>query len=92
MRALFVIPFATDDAPAWLRDALEVRALATIVGKCDCGARTTVGRQTDEVHNPAMAHEDGCPAVDPRLGGAVVLPEWIELHAIGVDLPDEAAA
>ena len=33
-----------------------------------------------------------CPAVDPRLGGAAVLPGWVELHAIAVDLPDEAAA
>jgi hypothetical protein len=40
----------------------------------------------------AMLHEHGCPAADPRLESAALLPDWIELHAIGVDLPDEAAA
>jgi hypothetical protein len=34
VRALFVLPFATFDAPAWLHEALEVRALATITRRC----------------------------------------------------------
>lgn len=93
MKAMFVLPFATYDAPAWLHRALETRALATIAGRCPCGAtydRSEV--RAGEVHTPAMEHEPGCPAVDPRLGSATVLPEWFELHAIAVDLPDEAAA
>ena len=93
MRALFVLPFATFDAPKWLHLALETRALATISGSCSCGAtyeRTEL--RAGEVHTPAMLHEHDCPAADPRLESALVLPEWIELHAIGVDLPDEAAA
>ena len=79
--------------PAWLHQALETRALATIAGRCSCGATYDRGEvRPGEVNTPAMAHEPGCPAVDPRLGGAAVLPGWVELHAIAVDLPDEAAA
>jgi hypothetical protein len=93
VRALFVLPFATFDAPAWLHEALETRALATINARCPCGA--TYERSElwpGEFHTPAMLHEHDCPAADPRLASAAVLPDWIELHAIGVDLPDEAAA
>jgi len=93
VRALFVLPFAVDGAPAWLHTALETRALATIIGRCGCGAtydRTEI--RPGEVHNPAMVHEDDCPATDRRLQTAAVLPEWIELHAIGVELADEDAA
>jgi hypothetical protein len=90
---MVVLPFATFDAPAWLHVALETRALATITGRCDCGATLDRANLTPgEVHTPAMEHEQDCPAVDPRLGSAAVLPDWIELHAIAVDLPDEAAA
>jgi hypothetical protein len=39
-----------------------------------------------------MEHEPGCTAVDPRLGTAAMLPDWVELHPVAVDLPDEAAA
>jgi hypothetical protein len=39
-----------------------------------------------------MIHEHGCPAADARLESAAVLPEWVELHAISVDLADESAA
>lgn len=93
MKALFVLPFATFDAPKWLHEALETRALATITRRCPCGAsydRSEV--RPGEVHTPAMLHEHDCPAADPRLQSPAVLPEWVELHAIGVDLPDEAAA
>jgi hypothetical protein len=93
MRALFVLPFATFDAPTWVHEALETRALATINGTCACGAtyeRTEL--RPGELHTPAMLHEDDCPAADPRLESAALLPDWIELHAIGVDLPDEAVA
>jgi hypothetical protein len=93
VRALFVLPFATDNAAGWLHDALELRALATIAGRCLCGASYSRGEvRPGEVHNPRMGHENDCPAADPRLGSAAVLLEWIELHAIGVDLPNEAAA
>ncbi|HUG63986.1 MAG TPA: hypothetical protein VMK83_02095 [Gaiellaceae bacterium] len=93
MRALFVLPFATFDAPRWLHEALETRALATIAGRCACGATyDRAGLRPGEVHTPPMLHENDCPATDPRLESAAVLPEWIELHAIGVELPDEAAA
>lgn len=91
MRALFVLPFATFDAPKWVRDALLTRALATINGTCACGAtyeRTEL--RPGELHTPAMVHEGDCAAADPRLESAALLPEWVELHAIGVDLPDEA--
>jgi hypothetical protein len=93
VKALFVLPFAVAGAPAWLHEALETRALATIVGRCACGAtydRTEV--RPGELHNPSMVHEDDCPAADPRLHSAAVLPEWIELHAIGVEMADEDAA
>ena len=93
MKALFVLPFATFDAPAWLHEALETRALATIAGRCSCGAvydRSEI--VPGELRTPAMRHEPNCPATDPRLTTSAVLPEWIELHAIGVDLPDEAVA
>jgi hypothetical protein len=93
LKALFVLPFAAFDAPAWVHVALETRALATITGRCDCGAtyeRSEV--RPGEVYNPSLVHESDCPAADPRLESAAVLPDWIELHAIGVDLPDEAAA
>jgi hypothetical protein len=93
MKAMFVLPFARFDAPPWLHQALETRALATITGRCDCGAtyeRTEI--RPGEVHIPAMLHEADCPAADPRLQSSAVLPDWIKLHAIGVDLPDEAAA
>jgi hypothetical protein len=93
VRALFVLPFPTDDAPGWLHLALETRALATIIGRCACGAtypRTEV--RPGEVHNPSMIHEHDCPAADRRLESAAVLPEWIELHAIAVELADEDAA
>jgi hypothetical protein len=93
LRALFVLPFATFDAPAWLHEALETRAVATITGTCACGAsydRSEV--RPGEAHTPSMEHEPHCPAADPRLGSAAMLPPWVELHAISVDLPDEAAA
>ena len=93
MRALFILPFATYDAPSWLHEALETRALATITRRCSCGAtydRADV--RPGEVYTPAMLHEHGCPATDSRLLSAAVLPGWIELHAIAVDRPDEAAA
>ena len=93
MRAVVVLPFATFDAPAWLHRALETRALATITGRCLCGAihdRSEV--RAGEVGTPAMAHEPDCPAVDPRLGTAAVLPAWIELHTIAVELADEEVA
>jgi hypothetical protein len=93
LRALFVLPFATFDAPTWVHTALETRALATIRGTCPCGAtyeRTAL--RPGELHTPAMFHDSGCPAADPRLESAALLPDWIELHAIGVDLPDEAVA
>jgi len=93
LRGLFVLPFATFDAPAWLHEALETRALATITRRCACGATYDRSElRPGEVHTPAMLHEADCPATDPRLQSAALLPEWIELHAIGVDLPDEAAA
>jgi hypothetical protein len=90
---MFVLPFATFDAPALLHLALETRALATITGRCMCGANYDRDEvRPGEVHTPAMEHEHGCPAADPRLGTAAVLPAWIELHAIGVELADEDAA
>ncbi|MDQ3672708.1 MAG: hypothetical protein M3364_09790 [Actinomycetota bacterium] len=93
MKALFVLPFARFDAPPWLHRALQARALATIVGRCACGAEYARNElRPGEVYTPPMLHEHACPAVDPRLEGASVLPDWIELHAIGVELPDEAAA
>lgn len=94
MRALFVLPFAAFDAPAWLHQALETRAFATIAGQCSCGATydRVTGVRPGEVHTPAMEHEYDCPAADARLGTAAVLPEWVELHVIAVELPDEAAA
>lgn len=57
MRAMFVLPFATFDDPAWLHLALETRALATIVGRCACGAtydRDDTLRDDGAVHTPAM--------------------------------------
>jgi hypothetical protein len=93
MKALFVLPFATFDAPEWLHTALETRALATISGTCDCGATYDHSDvRPGELHTPAMVHENECPAADRRLGTAAVLPEWLELHCISVDLPDEAVA
>jgi hypothetical protein len=93
VRALLVLPFATFDAPAWLHRALETRALATIAGRCACGATYDRGEvHAGEVHTPAMQHEPDCPAVDPRLWSAAMLPDWVELHVLAVDLPDEAAA
>jgi hypothetical protein len=93
MRALFVLRFARLDASKWVHDALETRALATIRGRCACGAtyeRTEL--RHGELHTPAMLHEHDCLAADPRLESAALLPDWVELHAIGVELPDEAAA
>ena len=88
-----LLPFATFDAPSWLHEALETRALATITRHCPCGATYERGDlRPGEVHTPAMLREHGCPAGDSRLQTAAVLPEWIELHAIGVELPGEAAA
>ena len=93
MKALFILPLATFDAPKWLHEALETRALATFTRRCPCGASYDRSElRPGEVRTPAMLHEVDCPATDPRLGSAALLPEWIELHAIGVDLPDEAAA
>lgn len=93
VKALFVLPFATFDAPRWLHHALEVRALATITRCCPCGASYEPGEiRAGEAYTPAMLHEAGCPAADPRLETPVVLPEWVELHAISLDLPAEAAA
>jgi hypothetical protein len=94
---MFVLPFATFDAPAWVHRALETRALATIAGRCPCGAgydpaELRAGEFPTAAMTPAMEHEPGCPAVDPQLGTAAMLPEWFELHVIAVDLPDEAAA
>ena len=69
MRALFVLPFAKFDAPRWLHEALERRALATINGACACGATYERSElRPGELHTPAMLHEDACPAADPRLG------------------------
>jgi hypothetical protein len=93
VRALFVFPFAAFDAPPWLHRALETRAIATITGRCACGAVYERGEvRPGELHTPAMLHGHGCPAADPRLESPAVLPEWVELHAIEVDLPDEAVA
>jgi len=93
MRALFVLPFATFHAPRWVHDALETRALATISGSCPCGAKyQRADLRPGELHTPAMHHEHGCAATDPRLDSAALLPDWVELHAISVDLPDEVVA
>ena len=93
VKAMFVLPFASADAPAWLHQALETRALATVIGRCPC--RATYDRsevRPGEVHTPAMEHRPGCPAVDPRLGSPAMLPDWVELHTFAVDIPGEAAA
>jgi hypothetical protein len=93
MRALFVLPFATPDAPAWLHEALETRALATITRRCPCGATYDRGEvPPGEVYTPAMWHEPDCPAADPRLTSAAVLPEWVGLRMVGVELADDEAA
>jgi hypothetical protein len=94
VRAVFVLPLAAFDAPAWLHRALETRAVATIAGRCPSCEATYHRSQVrpGKVHTPAMEHEPGCTAVDPRLGTAAMLPDWVELHPVAVDLPDEAAA
>jgi hypothetical protein len=38
-----------------------------------------------------MVHAAGV-AADPRFETAAVLPDWVELHAISLDLRDEAVA
>jgi hypothetical protein len=93
VKALFVLPLATAGAPAWLHLALETRLLATITRSCPCGATYDPAElRPGEVHTPAMWHEAHCPAADPRLQSAAVLPDWIELRVIVVELADEAAA
>ncbi len=93
MKAVFCLPIATSAAPRWLHHALEVRALATITGHCPCGASyERKEMRPGEVYNPSMVHEANRPAADPRLEGAAVLPEWVELRAISLGLRDEAAA
>ena len=70
-----------------------LQATATIVRRCDCGATYDPTEiRPGEVYTPQMWHEADCPAADPRLQTSAVLPEWVELRAIGVELPDEAAA
>lgn len=92
MKALFVLPFATFDAPLWVHEALETRAMATITGRCSCGATyERSALRPGEVYTPSMEHEIDCPASDPRLE-TELLPEWVELYVIAVELPHEAAA
>ena len=94
VKAMFVLPFATADAPRWLHRALQIRAIATITGTCPaCGATLDPGEiRPGEVHTPVLWHESDCAAGDSRLQSAAVLPQWVELRVISIDLPDEAVA
>jgi hypothetical protein len=67
-----------------------VAAGMTTCCRCLTYERTEI--RPGEAYTPAMLREHDCPAADPRLESSAVLPDWIELHAIGVELPDEAAA
>lgn len=69
---LYVLPEIREDWPAWVRQAIATRNVATTTGQCPgCGARYQQPNRAERrrlrglVLHAAVHHEDGCPAIDP---------------------------
>jgi hypothetical protein len=91
--ALVIVVCPSSSCPTWARMPLGIRAAATATGYCPgCGATVNVtGDPFDQAQAiGGMAHEPGCPAIDPRL--AQLGPGDVELRALVVELDEEAAA
>ena len=72
----YVVPVIPDDAPATVREGITRRRLATINGRCPCGAtrppmpravrrRLQRHQAPPEAYDASIVHEDDCPAVHP---------------------------
>jgi hypothetical protein len=87
------LPVPTETCPEWARWSLGVRAAATLIGECPgCGATASVTADPDgsPLAIGGIAHETGCPAIDPRL--EELTEDDVELRVFVLEIPDEAAA
>lgn len=74
-RVAFVVPVISEDMPPQLKNALAARRLATIEGKCPCGATLHLpnreqrrrAQRSGRQLSATVAHEPACDAADERI-------------------------
>ncbi len=70
-RVAFVLPRLRDDYPDELKQALTRRRMATVSGRCECGATrprlNRAQRRAGHVVPLEMVHEDDCPAANTNI-------------------------
>jgi hypothetical protein len=81
IRTLFVVPAIPDDAPIAVREGLARRRLATVTGRCPCGAerprlnreqrRAIAQRKGGHVGIADIAHESDCAAISAEVEAAI---------------------
>jgi hypothetical protein len=67
-RALYLGPELHDDAPATIKNAIAVRRVCALTGRCPaCGATLELDGQPapGTVVHATFHHDDDCPAVAP---------------------------
>jgi hypothetical protein len=81
LRTLFVVPRIPDDAPERVREGIARRRLATVTGRCPCGAerprlnreqrRKVARRKARYLGIAEIAHENDCPAISNEVERAL---------------------
>ncbi len=75
VRALVVVPVATEATPKRARDGLALRAQSTLTGTCRCGSVRD---------GTTIEHEDDCPAISWDVEHAVASGNvsWLAIKAL----------
>ena len=81
LRTLFVVPRIPEDAPTSVHEGIARRWLATITGRCPCGAerpklnreqrRKVARRKARYLGIADIAHENDCPAISAEVERAL---------------------